>query len=157
MLTYKLDFPIIEPVNSLSAHAAIIFLNINKEAEMKGYNGSSILCAVLLFGAILVSPVLAGMGKVDDAELSQINASVTGASVKKQINCVEKNGSCLETNQNYVTSDNVSVGSSQAVRSTATYNDDVNMNINGQSTFQFHFGGSSTVTGPGIISITPHN
>ena len=49
---------------------------------MKGYNGSSILCAILLFGAILVSPAFAEMGKVDDTDLSQINASVTGASDK---------------------------------------------------------------------------
>ena len=123
---------------------------------MKGYNGSSILCAVLLFGAILVSPAFAGMGTVDDSELSQINASMTGASIKKQVNCVEKNGSCLEANQDRVTSDQVSVGSSQAVKSTATYNNDVNMNINGQSTFQFHFGGSSTVTG-GITTVIPRN
>ena len=121
---------------------------------MKGYNGSSILCAVLLFGAVLVSPAFAEMGTIDDAELSQINVSVTGAPVKKQIDCVEKNGSCLEANQDRVTSDQVSVGSSQAVRSTATYNNDVNMNINGQSTMMFHFSGSSTATG-GIISVTP--
>ena len=121
---------------------------------MKGYNGSSILCAVLLFSAVLVYPVFAGMGKVDDAELSQIKASVTGASVKKQINCVEKNGSCLETNQDRVTSDKVSVGSSQAVRNTATYNEDLNLNINGQTTYQFHFIGNSNVTG-GITSVNP--
>ena len=49
---------------------------------MKGYNGLSIHCAVLLFGVVLVSPAFAEMGKVDDADLSQINASVTGASDK---------------------------------------------------------------------------
>jgi len=119
---------------------------------MKGYNGSSILCAVLLFGVVLVYPAFAEMGKVDDAELSQINVSVTGAPVKKQINCVEKNGSCLETNQDRVTSDKVSVGSSQAVRNTATYSDDLNMNVNGQTTYQFHFGGATTVQG-GITSV----
>ena len=55
---------------------------------MKGYNGPSILCAVLLFGAVLVSPAFADKKafedkkKIDDAELSQMNASVTGASDK---------------------------------------------------------------------------
>jgi len=49
---------------------------------MKGYNGPSILCAIFLFGAILVSPAFAEMEKVDAADLSQINASVTGASDK---------------------------------------------------------------------------
>ena len=49
---------------------------------MKGYNGPSILCAIFLFGAILVSPAFADMEKVDEAELAQTNASVTGASDK---------------------------------------------------------------------------
>jgi hypothetical protein len=50
-----------------------------KEAKMKGHNGPSILCAVLLFGAVFVSPTFAAMDKVDDAELARANASVTGA------------------------------------------------------------------------------
>ena len=58
------------------------FFKYQKEAEMKGYNGPSILCAIFLFGAILVSPAFAEMEKVDAADLSQINASVTGASDK---------------------------------------------------------------------------
>jgi len=49
---------------------------------MKGYNGPSILCAILLFGAVLVSPAFADMEKVDEAELARTNASVTGASDK---------------------------------------------------------------------------
>ena len=122
---------------------------------MKGYNGSSILCAVLLFVAVIVSPVLADMGKVDDAELSQINASVTGASVKKQINCVEKDGTCQGMEQNRVTSDNVAAVSSPAVRSNTYEAIDLNMNINGQTTFNFYSGGmTSTMTG-GITSVKP--
>jgi hypothetical protein len=58
------------------------FFKYQKEAEMKGYNDPSILCAILLFGAVLVSPAFAEMEKVDDTDLSQINASVTGASDK---------------------------------------------------------------------------
>jgi len=47
-----------------------------QKAKMKRNNGPSILCAVLLFGAVLVSPAFAQMS---DAELGQTNASVTGA------------------------------------------------------------------------------
>ena len=122
---------------------------------MKAYNTSSVLCFILLFGAILVSPAFAGMGAIDDAELSKINVS-TGAPVKKQFNCVEKNGSCLDNNQDRVITDNASSVLSQNVRNDATYNNDVNMNINGQSTFQFHYSGSSNVTG-GIITVMPRN
>ena len=61
-----------------------------KEAEMKGYNGPSILCAALLFGALLIAPAFAEMKKADESELSRTNASVTGASVKDQIVDVEK-------------------------------------------------------------------
>jgi hypothetical protein len=49
---------------------------------MKGYNCPSILCADLLFGAVLVSPAFAEMKKVDNAEMAKTKASVTGASVK---------------------------------------------------------------------------
>jgi hypothetical protein len=49
---------------------------------MKGYNGPSILCAILLFGAVLVFPAFADMEKVDEAELARTNSSVTGASDK---------------------------------------------------------------------------
>ena len=53
-----------------------------KEAKMKGLNGSLILYAALLFGAVLVSPSFADMEKVDEVELARTNASVTGASDK---------------------------------------------------------------------------
>ncbi|MHB8139248.1 MAG: hypothetical protein ACYDGO_12805 [Smithellaceae bacterium] len=46
---------------------------------MKKYNGVSILCAVLLFSTILISPAFAVM---DDKELQETNASVTGSPVK---------------------------------------------------------------------------
>ena len=57
---------------------------------MKGYNGPLILCAALLFGALLIAPAFAEMKKADESELSRTNASVTGASVKGQIVDVEK-------------------------------------------------------------------
>jgi hypothetical protein len=55
---------------------------------MKGYNGPSILCAVLLFGAVIVSSAFAEMKQVDEAESARTNASVTGMSVKDRVNCV---------------------------------------------------------------------
>ena len=69
---------------------------------MKGYNGPLILCAVLLFGAVLVFPAFADMKEVEDAELARTNASVTGTPTKN-LNCVEKNGICQDINQDYAT------------------------------------------------------
>lgn len=49
---------------------------------MKRHNSPSILCVVLLFGAVLVCPAFADMEKVDEAELARTNVSVIGASDK---------------------------------------------------------------------------
>ncbi len=45
---------------------------------MKRNYGLTILCAVLLFCAVLASPAFAQMTKVDEEELALANASVTG-------------------------------------------------------------------------------
>ena len=57
---------------------------------MKGYNGPLILCAALLFGALLIAPAFAEMKKAAESDLAKANASVTGASVKDQVVNVEK-------------------------------------------------------------------
>jgi len=57
---------------------------------MKRYDGPSILCAALLFGALLIAPAFAEVKKADDAEMAKTNASVTGASVKDKTVGVEK-------------------------------------------------------------------
>ena len=112
---------------------------------MKGYNGPSILCAIFLFGAVLVSPAFADMkkvekkvlaqtnasvkgvsvkkkivdtGKMDDEELARTNVSVTGTSIKDRINCVEKDGICQGTTQDRVTSNTVTNVSSSKVSNT---------------------------------------
>jgi hypothetical protein len=121
---------------------------------MKGYNGPSILCAVLLFGAVLVSPAFADMKKVDEAELARMNASVTGTPIK-DINCVEKDGICQEMKQDMVTSyQRASVYSPSVSNTTESTN--LNLNINGQTTFQFYFGGANSNMTGGITSVKPH-
>ena len=90
--------------------------------------------------------------KVEEDELARTNASVTGASVKKQINCVEKDGTCLETKPDRVTSNNV-VAASPTVRVSATEASDLNLNINGQTTFQFYFGGATSIVTGGITPV----
>jgi len=49
---------------------------------MKGYSSLTIFCAVLLFGAILISPAFADMDKVADKELGKAQAYVKGPPVK---------------------------------------------------------------------------
>ncbi|MDD4356710.1 MAG: hypothetical protein PHN98_05610 [Smithellaceae bacterium] len=53
---------------------------------MKGYNSLTIFCAVLLFGAILISPAFADMDKVADKELGQTQAYVKGSPGKDTTN-----------------------------------------------------------------------
>ena len=105
----------------------------------------TVLCFVLLF-----APAFADMGKVDDAELARTNASVTGASVQDQIVGVEKgmvNPETLQASENF----NKKANSSPLMSNTAAPTS-VDMNIGGQTTFTFGFGGAtSNVTG-GIIN-----
>ncbi len=53
---------------------------------MKGYKSLTIFCAILLFGAILISPAFADMDKVADKELGQTQAYVKGSPGKDTTN-----------------------------------------------------------------------
>ena len=119
---------------------------------MKEHNGPSIICAVLLFGAVLVSPAFADMKKVDEGELARANASVTGASVKDQVAAVAKVEVNPETLQVSETLNKDAVFPTPSVSKTT---DSIGLNINGQPTFQFYYGGSSSTTG-GITSVKTH-
>ena len=117
---------------------------------MKGHYEPSIVCAVLLFGAVLVSPAFADMKKVDEAELARANASVTGASIKEPIASVDKNTVLWENDPRQYTTERVF---SPAVNK-ATEAINLNLNISGQETFNFYFEkGNSTITGPGITPV----
>jgi hypothetical protein len=110
-----------------------------------------VIGAVLLLGAVLVSLAFAGMEKVDEAELARTNASVTGASVKDPLAGVEKGALNQETWQasEAFSRDTLSPSGKEEPVS-------VNLNVSGQTTFQFYKGwGRSDVTG-GITSVTPH-
>jgi hypothetical protein len=73
---------------------------------MKKKYGLAILCAVLLFCAVLVSPAFAQMTKVDEAELAEANASLTGREspeVAGAEGAVDKTGSVLFTSTSEAT------------------------------------------------------
>lgn len=117
---------------------------------MKGHYEPSIICAVLLFGAVLVSPAFADMKKVDETELARANASVTGASIKEPVAGVDKNTVLWDNDHLKNSAERVF----SPVVNKATEAINLNLNISGQETFNFYFGGSnSTVTGPGITSV----
>ena len=125
---------------------------------MKGYNSLSILCAVLLFGAVLVSPTFANKEKIDDAELALTNLPVTGTSIKKPINCVEKNGICEEIKLDRVTSGKVAAVSSPAEINTTSGIIDKSMMLGGDTAFTFGMGASTTSNRVGgtITTVQPH-
>ena len=118
---------------------------------MKEHNGPSIICAVLLFGAVLVSPAFAERQKVDESELARTNASVTGAPVKNQVDDVDKDAVRRETEQTVSTTvDKEAVVLSPAANKTMQ---GLGLNINGQETSNVYFGGSNSNMTGGIISI----
>jgi hypothetical protein len=122
-----------------------------KETEMKEHNGPSIICAVLLFGAVLVSPAFAEKQKVDEAELARTNASVTGAYVKNQVAGVDKDAVRWETEQTGSTLDKEAVVLSPDAQTMQGHG--LNLNSNGQETSNLYFGGSNSNMTGGIISI----
>jgi hypothetical protein len=108
------------------------------------------LIAVLCF--VFLSPAFAAMEKIDETELARTNASVTGASVKDPLAGVEKGVFNTETWQASEAFNN-DTGLSPSVKEGPV---NLDMNVKGQTTFQFSFGGGvSTLTGPGITSVTP--
>ena len=101
--------------------------------------------AVLCF--VFLSPAFADMKKVDETELAQANASVTGASIKEPIVSVDKNTVLWENDHLINSTERVF----SPVVNKATEAINLNLNINGQETFNFYFEkGNSTITGPGI-------
>jgi hypothetical protein len=104
--------------------------------------------AVLCF--VLLVPAFADMKKVDEAELAQANASVTGASIKEPVAGVDKNTVLQENDPRQKDTERVF---SPAVNKPMVATS-LNLNISGQETFNFYFGGSnSTITGPGITPV----
>ena len=119
---------------------------------MKGYNGPSIICAALLFGALLIAPAFAEVKKADEAELAKTNASMTGASVKDKTVGVEKDVRDQEK---------------ETLQASETFNKDANIpsSVSKQSSVDTYIsdhytdnsglvGAKSTVTGS-IITPTP--
>ena len=107
--------------------------------------------AVVCF--VLLAPAFADMKKVTEAELARANASVKGAPVKDQIVGIEKDAVSPETCQACGTGTG-NAGFSPSV-SKAMERISLELNIKGQTTFQFSFGPwNSNMTG-GITSVTP--
>ena len=120
---------------------------------MKGYNGPSILCAILLFGVILVSPAFAEMEKVNEVELAQTNASVTGASVKDKIVDVEKyvldqEKETLHDSETFNKDANAPPSVSKGSNSVDTY-------VSGHTASNVGFAGLNMITTGGITAAKP--
>jgi hypothetical protein len=106
--------------------------------------------AVLCF--VFLSPAFAGMKKVDEAELSRTNASVTGASVKDQSVGVEKGMVIPEKCQACENSDkNGAVFSPSVGKNDSAV---VDMNVNGQ--FRFYRGDTNAIMTGHITTLTTH-
>ena len=149
---------------------------------MKAYNGLSILYAALMLGAVLVSPTFADQEKVDKVELDRTNTSVaeksakdqivdmktlddtelagtnfsmSGTSIKKPSNCVEKNGICEEIKQDRITSDKVTAVSSPLEIKMIEEIREKSVMIGGDTAFRFGMGGSNVIDRVGNVTVTP--
>jgi hypothetical protein len=98
---------------------------------------------------VLLSPAFADMKMVDDAELARTNASVTGASPNKQVAVAEKGVANPETWQASETLNKGDLGLSPNNRESII----LDLNIKGNKTFQFYFGGSTSNMTGGITSV----
>ena len=106
--------------------------------------------AVMCF--VFLAPAFADMKNVDEAELAKTNASVTGASVKDQNVGIKKdlvNPQPLPDSESF----NKNASPSMSSGSAPTFLD---MNINGQTTFTFGFGGSTYSETGSITSVKMH-
>ena len=106
--------------------------------------------AVLCF--VLVAPAFADMKKVDEKELSRANASVTGVPIKDTVADVDRDAVRQETLQTIGTVDKRDAGFSPSV---SKETNSVNLSINGQTTFQFYLGPTTTNVTGGITSVKP--
>jgi len=104
--------------------------------------------AVMCF--VFLAPAFADMKNVDEAELAKTNASVTGASEKDQIFDAEKNVVNPETLKVRETI-NKDANISPSVNNTITPTS-LDMNVNGQTTFMFGFGGATSNVTSGVIN-----
>jgi len=108
-----------------------------------------LIIAALSF--VFLYPAFADMKKVDESELARTNASVTGASVNNQVAGVEKGVANTET---WKTSEIINKG--DVVFSPSVNVQEItglDLNIRGQKTFQFYFGGSNTAVTGGVTSV----
>jgi len=115
------------------------------------------MSVIAFMSFVFLAPAFADMKNVDEAELAKTNASVTGASEKDQIFDAEKNMVNPETTLKVRDTINKDANISPSVNDTTIAPTSLDMNVNGQTTFTFGFGGAtSNVTGGGVNSCKMH-
>ena len=102
--------------------------------------------AVAVLSVVFLCPAFADMKKVDETELARTNASVSGESVKDRTASVEKGTARTDTEQTIGTLDKGTTVSSQfGSKANVMESIGLSLNIKGQETLKFYFGGSSSI------------
>ena len=123
------------------------------EFDMKIMRIPSIISLLFLIGAILYSPASAEMKKVDEAELARTNAPMSGsASIKNRNTDAKGNVIRVETEPAIIIADKgispLSMSGQKAMEGGS-----LNLNISGQETWQFNFGGFNANYYGGITGV----
>jgi len=116
-------------------------------------------CSLIILGSVffhcitLVWSASAEMRKVNDAELARMNVSVTSTSARERHISVDKSEARQLTEKMVVNYDK-EVDFSSSVKVMESIG--LTLNIKGQETFRYEFGGASSNTIGGIIGVKSH-
>lgn len=124
--------------------------------RIKQYLLSCALWAIAFMCFVFLAPAFAELEKVEEDELARTNASVYGTPVSTAVTPDE--AKILE-NPEILSSTNSATNTELVLSppiNKAVEGIGLNLNIKGQETFMFHFGGSTTTLTGGITTVTPH-
>ena len=120
--------------------------------RIKKYFLLCFLPVIVVLCFVFLAPAFANMKKVDEVELARLNASVTGASVKDPVASFDKDTVRQETWQTTETLNKENTDFPPVVSKDERIG--VDMNINGQRTFQL-YRGATNINMMGGTSVIP--
>ena len=113
-----------------------------------------VLTTIAFLCFVFLAPAFAELEQVEEEELARTNASVSGTPVSTEE--TPDVGKLVENQETLSSPDstaNTGLALSPQVKTTEAIG--LNLHIDGQETYRFHFGGSTTNLTGGITTVTP--